>query len=127
MTVNKRNGHFSSFSHGFRKLLSRSDVALPRQTENDRAEQLRNQETMATKQIKCGINLGKNTGIVMALCTQNLQLCRELSLCMSETGVTWPRAYCRIFRLMVNAGRWIDSDSSYHPCSEQIYFLSPQP
>ena len=46
---------------------------------------------------------------------------------MSETGVTWPRAYCRIYRLIVNAGLWIDSHSSYHPCSEQIYFLLPQP
>ena len=127
MTVNKRNGHFSSFSHGFRKLLSRSDVALPRQTENDRAEQLRNQETNGHKANQVWHKSWKNTGIVMALCTQNLQLCRELSLCMSETGVTWPRAYCRIFRLVVSAGLWIDSDSSYHPCSEQIYFLSPQP
>ena len=34
VTVNI-NGNFSSFSSGYREILSRSDVELPRQAEND--------------------------------------------------------------------------------------------
>ena len=36
MTANDKNGHFSSYSSGFRKILA---VVLPRQAENDRAEE----------------------------------------------------------------------------------------
>ena len=32
----KKSSHFSSFSGGFRKILLRSDVQLPRQAENDK-------------------------------------------------------------------------------------------
>ena len=41
MTVNKKGGHFSSYSSEFPKLLVQSDVEIPRQAENDRAEQFR--------------------------------------------------------------------------------------
>ena len=41
MTVNKKEGHFSSLSSGFRKIILRSDAELPRQAENDRVEQFR--------------------------------------------------------------------------------------
>ena len=41
MTVNKRNFHLTSFSSGFRKILSQSDVELHRQAENDREKQFR--------------------------------------------------------------------------------------
>ena len=40
-TLNKKKRHFSSFSSGFRKILSRSDVELPKQAENDNVEQFR--------------------------------------------------------------------------------------
>ena len=39
--VLNKNGHFSSFSSGFRKILLWSDVELPRQAENDSVEQFR--------------------------------------------------------------------------------------
>ena len=41
MTLHNKSSHFSSFSSGFRKLLSRSDVELPTQAENDRVEQFK--------------------------------------------------------------------------------------
>ena len=41
MIVNKKSVYFSSFSSGFRKILSRSDAELPEQVENDRVEQFR--------------------------------------------------------------------------------------
>ena len=41
MTVNKKSGHFSSFSSGFRQVLLQSDVELPIHTENSRVERFR--------------------------------------------------------------------------------------
>ena len=41
MTENKRNGHSTSFSSGFRKILLQSDVELHRQAENDGEERFR--------------------------------------------------------------------------------------
>ena len=42
MTVNKKAAiSQASFSSGFRKILLRSDVELPRQADNDRVEQFR--------------------------------------------------------------------------------------
>ena len=40
-TVNDKNVSFSSFSSGFRKILSGSDAELPRQAQNDSVEQFR--------------------------------------------------------------------------------------
>ena len=41
MTVNKKSGNFSSFSCGFRKIILRSDVELPRHVENDGVEHVK--------------------------------------------------------------------------------------
>ena len=41
MAVNKKSGHFTSFSCGFPKSLLRPDVELPREAENDRVEHFR--------------------------------------------------------------------------------------